>query len=197
LLRVESLTSQRSAENAAQRDAITGIGAENIYLGGDSSLSRPLCIGLHRIGVDLRLKDMAAFGASQRPVLEAGTRRDNALDCQPGLASGTAALRGAGRQGGRRRLQIGHGVDPGKVTIWFKNIRLSIVVLQSRSSDFTLARAGNRRSMSTRASRSPGAEPQTEARHDDRGDLPARERKRGRLICLSAGNRTWGPPENS
>jgi hypothetical protein len=60
--------------------------------------------------------DMAAFGASQRPMLKAGTRRDNALNCHAGLASGTAwALSGAERQVGRR-LRVGHGVDPGKVT---------------------------------------------------------------------------------
>jgi hypothetical protein len=61
--------------------------------------------------------DVAAFRAPQGPVLEAGTRRDSALDCHAGLASGTArTLGGARRQCGRRRLQIGHGIDPGKVT---------------------------------------------------------------------------------
>ena len=77
-----------------------------------------LGIGLHGINVDLRLVDEAAFRASQGPMLKAGTRRDSALDCHERLASGTARkLGGARRQFGRRRLQIGHGIDPGKVTI--------------------------------------------------------------------------------
>jgi len=77
-----------------------------------------LGIGLHGINVDLRLVDEAAFRASQGPMLKAGTRRDSALDRHERLASGTARkLGGARRQFGRRRLQIGHGTDPGKVTI--------------------------------------------------------------------------------
>jgi len=77
-----------------------------------------LGIGLHGINVDLRLVDEAAFRASQGPMLKAGTRRDSALDRHERLASGTArTLGGARRQFGRRRLQIGHGTDPGKVTI--------------------------------------------------------------------------------
>jgi hypothetical protein len=63
--------------------------------------------------LDLRLVDVAAFHASQSPVLKAGTRRDNALNCRTGLASRTARTLG----GERRRLRIGHGIDPGKVTI--------------------------------------------------------------------------------
>jgi hypothetical protein len=59
-----------------------------------------------------------ALCAPQGPLLKAGTRRDSALDCHAGLASGTArTLGGARRQFGRRRLQIGHGIDPGKVAI--------------------------------------------------------------------------------
>ena len=61
----------------------------------------------------LRLVDVAAFHASQGPVLKAGTRRDNALNCRTGLASRTAWTLG----GKRRRVRIGHGIDPGKVTI--------------------------------------------------------------------------------
>jgi len=57
--------------------------------------------------------EVAAFHASQGPVLKAGTRRDNALNCRTGLASRTARTLG----GERRRLRIGHGIDPGKVTI--------------------------------------------------------------------------------
>jgi len=90
------------------------------YLLGRRQLSmKPaLGIGLHGINVDLRLVDEAAFRASQGPMLKAGTRRDSALDCHKRLASGTARkLGGARRQFGRRRLQIGHGIDPGKVTI--------------------------------------------------------------------------------
>jgi hypothetical protein len=63
--------------------------------------------------LDLRLVDVAAFHASYGPVLKAGTRRDNALNCRTGLASRTARTLG----GERRRLRIGHGIDPGKVTI--------------------------------------------------------------------------------
>jgi hypothetical protein len=63
--------------------------------------------------LDLRLVDVAAFHASQSPVLKAGTRRDNALNCRTGLASRTARTLG----GERRRLRIGHGIGPGKVTI--------------------------------------------------------------------------------
>ena len=63
--------------------------------------------------LDLHLVDVAAFHASQGPVLKAGTRRDNALNCRTGLASRTARTLG----GERRRLRIGHGIDPGKVTI--------------------------------------------------------------------------------
>ena len=63
--------------------------------------------------LDLRLVDVAAFHASQGPVLKAGTRRDNALNCRTGLASRTARTLG----GERRRVRIGHGIDPGKVTI--------------------------------------------------------------------------------
>ena len=63
--------------------------------------------------LDLRLVDVAAFHASQGPVLKAGTRWDNALNCRTGLASRTARTLG----GERRRLRIGHGIDPGKVTI--------------------------------------------------------------------------------
>jgi hypothetical protein len=71
--------------------------------------------------LDLRLVDVAAFHASQGPVLKAGTRRDNALNCRTGLASRTARTLG----GERRRLRIGHGIDPGKVTIrdYFNEIR--------------------------------------------------------------------------
>ena len=70
----------------------------------------------HRIMRDqfhLRLVDVAAFHASQGPVLKAGTRRDNALNCRTGLASRTAWTLG----GKRRRVRIGHSIDPGKVTI--------------------------------------------------------------------------------
>jgi hypothetical protein len=74
--------------------------------------------GVHGINVHLRLIDMAAFGAPQGPVLKAGSRGDSALDCHAGLASGTArTLGGAPRKFGRRRLQIGHGIDPSKVTL--------------------------------------------------------------------------------
>jgi hypothetical protein len=65
--------------------------------------------------LDLRLVEVAAFHASQSPVLKAGTRRDNALNCRTGLASRTARTLG----GERRRVRIGHGVDPGKVKIGF------------------------------------------------------------------------------
>jgi hypothetical protein len=52
------------------------------------------------------------------PVLKASTRPDIALDCHAGLASRKAwTLGGARRQFGRRRLQIGHGIDPGKVSM--------------------------------------------------------------------------------
>ena len=61
--------------------------------------------------LDLRLVDVAAFHASQGPMLKAGTRRDNALNCRTGLASRTARTLG----GERRRVLIGHGIDPGKV----------------------------------------------------------------------------------
>jgi redox-sensitive bicupin YhaK (pirin superfamily) len=61
--------------------------------------------------LDLRLVDVAAFHASQSPVLKAGTRRYNALNCRTGLASRTARTLG----GERRRVRIGHGIDPGKV----------------------------------------------------------------------------------
>jgi hypothetical protein len=85
-----------------------------------------LSIGLHGINMDLRLVHVAAFRAPQGPVLKAGTRRDSALDCHAGLASGTARTLGcARRQFGRRRLQIGHGIDPGKsrtaISQWPKN----------------------------------------------------------------------------
>jgi len=61
--------------------------------------------------------DMAAFTAPQGPVLKAGPRRDNALDCHAGLASGTTlALGGARRQFGRREVQSGHGIAPKQVT---------------------------------------------------------------------------------
>jgi len=64
--------------------------------------------------LDFRLVDVAAFHASQSPVLKAGTRRDNALNCRTGLASRTARTLG----GERRRVRIGHGIDPGKVQDW-------------------------------------------------------------------------------
>ena len=70
------------------------------------------CI-MMRDELDLLLVDVAAVHASQGPVLKAGTRRDNALNCRTGLASRTARTLG----GERRRLRIGHGIDPGKVTI--------------------------------------------------------------------------------
>jgi hypothetical protein len=62
----------------------------------------------------LRLVDVAAFHASQGPVLKAWTRRDNALNCRTGLASRTARTLG----GQRRRARIGHGIDPGKGHDW-------------------------------------------------------------------------------
>jgi hypothetical protein len=57
--------------------------------------------------MDLRLMDMAASRASQRPVLKAGTRWDNVLNCHEALAS-----RAARTLVSARRLQIGHGADP-------------------------------------------------------------------------------------
>jgi hypothetical protein len=75
-------------------------------------------VGLHGINLHLRLMDMAAFSAPQRPVLKAGTRRDSVLHCHAGLASGTARTPGgAPRKFGRRGLQIGHGIDPSNVTL--------------------------------------------------------------------------------
>ena len=64
------------------------------------------------VNFDLRFMDMAAFGAPQGPMLKAGTRRDSALDRHAGLASRTARTLGGAR---RRRLQIGHGIDPGSI----------------------------------------------------------------------------------
>jgi hypothetical protein len=62
-------------------------------------------LGFYRIGLNLRLVNMTALGASKGPMLEAGTRRDNALNRRAGMASWTArALRGT----------HGHGTDPGK-----------------------------------------------------------------------------------
>jgi hypothetical protein len=43
-------------------------------------------VGVHGVGGDLRLMDMAASGAAQGPVLEAGTRRGDALDLHARLA---------------------------------------------------------------------------------------------------------------
>jgi hypothetical protein len=58
-------------------------------------------------------------GAPRGPVLKAETRRDSALDCHAGLASGTARmLGGARRQFRLRRLQIGHGIDPSQGQDW-------------------------------------------------------------------------------
>jgi hypothetical protein len=66
-------------------------------------------LGLHGINLDLCLVDGAAFHAPQGPVLKAGPRRDSALDCHAGLASGTARTLGrTRRQFGRRRVQVGH-----------------------------------------------------------------------------------------
>jgi hypothetical protein len=45
-------------------------------------------------------------------MLKAGTRRDNALNCRTSLTSRTARTLGGAR---RRRLQIGHGIDPGRI----------------------------------------------------------------------------------
>ena len=51
-----------------------------------------------RAGADLHLINKAAFGASQCPVLEAGTNRGNALDFHARLALGaTRPYRGARR----------------------------------------------------------------------------------------------------
>jgi hypothetical protein len=53
---------------------------------------------VHGVGWDLRLMDMAAFGASQGPVLEAGTSRGNALNVHGRLAfETTGSLRRARR----------------------------------------------------------------------------------------------------
>jgi hypothetical protein len=43
-------------------------------------------VGVHGVGGDLRLMDMAAPGAPQGPVLEPGTSRDNALNLHARLA---------------------------------------------------------------------------------------------------------------
>jgi hypothetical protein len=43
-----------------------------------------LSIGLHGINVDPRFMDVAAFGTPQGPVLKAGPRWNNALDCHAG-----------------------------------------------------------------------------------------------------------------
>jgi hypothetical protein len=62
---------------------------------------------VHGVGGDLRFMDIAAFGASQGPVLESGARRGNALNMQVRLAFETAGpLRRARRQSGH--VWIGH-----------------------------------------------------------------------------------------
>jgi hypothetical protein len=50
-----------------------------------------------RLCHDLRLVNQAALGASQRPMFEAETRRHAVLNCQAGLASGTAERLGEAR----------------------------------------------------------------------------------------------------
>ncbi len=59
-------------------------------------------VGFHRVDKDLCLKDVAALGAAQGPMLEAPTRRNNALHGHTALASRAArALCRSGRQFGR------------------------------------------------------------------------------------------------
>jgi hypothetical protein len=56
------------------------------------------CFGRYRIALNLRLVNMTAFGASKGPMLEARTRRDNALNRRTGLAPRTArTLHSTGR----------------------------------------------------------------------------------------------------
>jgi hypothetical protein len=57
-----------------------------------------LSIRLHGVNVDLRFMDMAAFGAPQGPMLKAGPRGNNALDCHAGLASRTERTMGSARR---------------------------------------------------------------------------------------------------
>jgi hypothetical protein len=65
----------------------------------------------HWVGVDLRLMNKAAFGASECPVLEAGTGCGNALDFHTRLAfRASRPCRSAGRQGGH--LWVGHSAFP-------------------------------------------------------------------------------------
>jgi hypothetical protein len=64
-------------------------------------------VGVHGVGGNLRLTEVAAFGAAQGPVLESGTRRRNALNLHARLAFETPRpFRRARRQD--RCLWIGH-----------------------------------------------------------------------------------------
>jgi hypothetical protein len=70
-----------------------------------------LGVGRHRVSVDLRLMDKAAFGASQCPVFETGTSRVNVLDFRARLAFGTTGPRWhVQRQ--RGHLWLGHVAPP-------------------------------------------------------------------------------------
>jgi len=84
-----------TATNATQRGQLSTAGKGSIIGRG------PACI-MRGEKLDLSLVDVAAFRASQGPMLKAGTRRDSALDCHAGLASRTARTLGdARRQFGR------------------------------------------------------------------------------------------------
>jgi hypothetical protein len=101
------------AANVAPRPAITSLDVQrgqSSTVGATHSIIGAVAPCIMRHELDLRLVDVAAFHASQGPVLKAGTRRDNALNCRTGLASRTARTLG----GERRRLRIGHGIDPGQ-----------------------------------------------------------------------------------
>jgi hypothetical protein len=78
-----------------------------LFRGFEFAIEPAPSIGVHGIGSDLRLMDMAAPGAAQGPVLESGTGGGNVLNLHARLAFETPGpFRRARRQGGC--LWIGH-----------------------------------------------------------------------------------------
>jgi hypothetical protein len=87
--------------NRDYRDRCASVlSCHRLYCGALVAVLPADSIGLHRVGVYLRLVDKAAFDASQCPVLEAGTCCGNALDLHARLAFGTTRPRRRARRWG-------------------------------------------------------------------------------------------------
>jgi hypothetical protein len=79
--RAGSLARCGALSGTPRPDASTGLRCwENLFRRVKLAVEPAEGFGLYRIGLNLRLVNMTAFGAAKGPMLEAGTRRDNTLN---------------------------------------------------------------------------------------------------------------------